>query len=166
MKIIELFEAIRPAYLYHSTTIKHASSIILGDEIKAMTAHTIDAFDIGKKYAMDKYKDTILGISLTRSLPFARSWDDVVFVLNQEKLRQKYKMIEIDYNEERWNTHAHGEAEEFLIGSIKPLSKYLIKILISDDNYNYAKNSIYKSILKHPKIEIQGKKWENGLVTN
>ncbi len=172
MKLYQLFEG-RDAPLYHSTGIGSAISIIKTDEIRAATEHFTHKLHIGK--TMDE--TSIKGVSLSRDIRFCLKYSlsmmNVIFEINQTKLSQTNKLVPISYFDSGWQSSYKKdktrrsinsfdyESEEFCINSIKPLSKYLISIIVSRnlmDFYNNMKDSEYKEqmkiIIKQPSLRV------------
>ena len=133
-KPTEITEA-RTAPLYHATSVENAARIINGNELHGNSFHKLND---------QEYK----GISLTRSLAFARSWTPgsfggVVFELDQNKLSHNYKFLPIDYfsSDQAENTDKHerrrgesAEAEEFLLTTnLKNFDKYIISVLVTKE---------------------------------
>lgn len=130
------------APLYHATRISHLANILYTNSLQGNTQQ-----EIGDR----NYQ----GISLTRSLDFAKNWGDwqhtsyAVLVLDQEKLKHNYEIFPVDFytttaqfirdvppaeklkyrNFRRVDDRA--ESEEFLLTRfLKNLDQYLISILI------------------------------------
>jgi hypothetical protein len=145
--LIDICEAMtQDATLYHATDVLRGARILYQDEIKPQTDHFIN----GK---------TMLGVSLTRSFRFAVDWRrfGIVYSLDAVKLRHRSKIIPTDYYRDR------REHEEFLIGGIKPLSKFLTGILITPETEAYCKehdneliegHKDYEDLLRHPLLKI------------
>jgi hypothetical protein len=132
MLINEIIDSSRQ-YLYHSTTLENASRILYHDVIRP--SHNIN---------------NLVGVSTTRSLFFAKSYDgggyQVIFVLDWQKIQTKHKMIQHDYfagSKSGGYYTPRKEAEEFVLtnnNGLYPLSKYLIKILIPKLIYDNVMN--------------------------
>jgi hypothetical protein len=143
MNLQDLFEN-RSFPLYHGTSIFKASEIIKQNAILSATTHTRHPV-FGKENAVN-------GVSLTRSSIVAHRFGPVVFVLDQSKLRQKYRIEPMDYwhyeagdNRRQYN---YEEQEEFLVGTIAPLSRYLTAILYDSKSGRLA--NIPDMIVNHP----------------
>ncbi len=126
-------------FLYHNTDFIYFLGILEKNEIFGVTKQTIT----GKEYK---------GVSLTRDKNF-RYAREFTLILDKDKLKQNYKIIPFDF----WNAnkpsqfikgkgnperHVQGiELEEFVIGDIKNLNKYLIGVRINyDDTYQEIVN--------------------------
>jgi len=163
-KINESLLESKSANLYHSTAIRHAIKIIEENYIKDATPHIIN----------DKTQN---GVSLTRDINFAKLWKTdyirVIFCFDQQKLSQRYKILPIDYfsindideagnddiiADEFRRRDKYAEAEEFVIGAISPVDKYLKAIYITQDCKKYLEDGTRSSnpsvILNHPKLRI------------
>src|SRR4051812_25129750 len=133
--------------LYHATDVQLAARILHQDQIKAATDHLIDG-EISKK-----------GVSLTRSFRFAVDWKrfGVIFTLDGDRLRARSKLIPVDYYRDR---HEH---EEFLIGSIKPLSAFLTGLSMTPETESWCRehddqlidgHKDYDALLNDPLLTI------------
>ncbi|CAM6054470.1 unnamed protein product [Sphagnum tenellum] len=134
--------------LYHSTYIMTAAQILYKDEISAKTDHRING------------KVSKPGVSLTRSFQFAAEWkpDGAIFAIDGDKLRAQSKLIPIDYYRNR------RENEEFVIGAIKPLSRFLTKIIITPETAAFCQehdddliegHKDFEDLLKHPLLTVK-----------
>jgi len=157
MRWQEIITEGRDAPLYHATSVFGALGIITADKIADKTEHS---------YYSEQ--DHGVGVSLTRDRRMASHFGDVVFVLDQAKIAHTKKLVPIDY----WGLGGepelvgvgrrqknYAEAEEFLIGPLAPLSKYLLGIDISRKLYfelarNPERNGL---ILNHPLLLVNGK---------
>lgn len=171
MRIDELFESVHPAVLYHCTAADSAGKIIYTNTILDNTDHNV-RLPYGKTRTgfrptdINKY-DNVKGVSLSRNPFFARRWgsgEGVVLVLDGEKLRQNYRIVPFDYYKNR------AEAEEFLVGPLKNVNRYLKSIVMSqktfDELQEYDDQFIeghkpYEDILTHPLLKIEGHSWHN-----
>ena len=163
MKIIDLLES-KSAPLYHATHDTYAADIIAGNKLEGMTEQVIN----GKR---------VMGVSLTRSLAFARQWGKIIFKLNQEKLAHRYKLVPIDYfqtNGEDNSKVKHflgrrqgkfAEAEEFVIApEIKNLDQYIDEIIITKETETRLRNELKANSMLvkagdgmlHPQTPIDG----------
>jgi len=134
MRYFEIINEGRDAPLYHGTGFSNAIEIIKHDEIKARTNHA------------DRFGTVVTGVSLSRSQEISFDFGQVIFVIDQRKLAQNHKLVPIEYwwiptrSPKSPTTRSKGrsshtvtsgnEAEEFCIGSIKPLKRFLISILM------------------------------------
>lgn len=163
-----IYEKYSHANLYHAIKIKYALNAL---EKNALDAYSIQRYWSGGKRKKDNepdYDDSYFyrGISLTRDKQYAIKWENIIFEFDQQKLKQKYKIIPYNWGYSISNTNRQNykkEKEEFLIvskteksypddidflkmlekpgGTIKPLDKYLIGIYINERTYNvYTKN--------------------------
>lgn len=130
MRLTDLYEG-RGATLFHGTGWHAAAQIMREDALRPNTPHTIPG-----------QPDLLHGVSLTRNPRVARSMGDgVVFELDERRLAQRHRIIPVDYwhnkpsverRTQRWN-----EAEEFVVGPIVTLSRYLVRIWIDDSRLRY-----------------------------
>lgn len=150
MSILNKLLESRTAPLYHASM--DAEDIMESNDILAETEHTIN----NKEY---------YGVSLSRDLRFLLAnghiFGEVIFELDQSKLANNYKIIPFNYfydSEEnnKNNSYRRGdtaEAEEFLIGAISPLDRYLTGIIVDEKNIK----KLGKKIKSHPLLKIYSK---------
>lgn len=152
MDLSQLFER-REAPLYHGTSPWTAVAILSDDQILAATGHSPSLIKAQSKTPM------VRGVSLTRDIRIARRFGPVVFVLDQEALASRHKIVPVDYwhrAPEAKHSRRRGdyhEAEEFCIGDIRPASRYVRSILISPSTkatIERDNGSFYEVLLKHP----------------
>jgi hypothetical protein len=111
----------------------------------AKTYHTRDTdglnlLGVGKKHTKELMRDNfmIYGVSLTRDKRFAKSWgyqdsdNNIIFVLNQDMMKKDgHKIAPLNFYHKvakNWRGD-ETESEEFHIGNIEPLTRYLISII-------------------------------------
>jgi hypothetical protein len=151
----------RDAPLYHGTHFGAALQIISENRIDATVIHDIPlAVPLATKGVYKNiYSEN--GVSLSRlSILLA---GPVLFVIDQQKLSQTKKLYPIDYwvssgGSRRPKSNNKYEAEEFLVGPLYPLDKYLLAIettkeAIENFKRNY-KNTDLTPLLEHPKFKI------------
>jgi hypothetical protein len=181
MKLVELYaktaslvEA-RSAPLYHATSYESAIKILQTNQIKSKTMHLnhLHLYSTGKKIEQK-------GVSLTRDFNFAKNFPDkegakVIFVLDQQKLAQRYKIKPVDYFFDAEDDFDQGvdamrrdpnmgtaEAEEFLFGPITNVGNYITAILVDKNQYVKVQNNQIKIGLKklfdllanNPKLKV------------
>src|SRR5574343_321252 len=129
MFLDDLFEAVRPDYLYHSTDSYSADDILSSNEMLPKTQHLARRNLAARP--KDIKHDQINGVSLTRSYAFARNWRGgyVVFILDARRLRHDHRVIQVDYYGDR------SEREEFVVGGIKNFDRYLVSVIIRPEEY-------------------------------
>lgn len=110
----------RYAPLYHATAISKARLALADGGLMGKTLHL--RYKLLTTGGKGEFPGTQQGISTTRSFNFASGWDRVVFELDQEKVRSKYRIIPINYWSNQNNKarvqgdkHFHNEFEEFVI---------------------------------------------------
>lgn len=112
--------------IYHATTAASAFRILALDRLEARSKYSPD-FDV-----------VYYGISFTRSLNYAKSWDksDVIFSVDTRLLRKKYQIIPRGKTNWANNFYNRFKAEEFVvIGEGRVLSyftKYINMIYLKD----------------------------------
>ncbi len=176
----ELFEGVRPGLLYHGTGPDNAAAMIHSNTILGRTEHKSTLYhtvDDGQTVStrpgepgfrpkdINKYGN-VDGVSMTRDPNFARRWtsgEGVVVVLSEVKLRQNYRLIPYNYYGNR------TESEEFVVGDIKNLSRYLVSILCSEkvaleleeeDEKWIEGHKQYDLLLRHPLLRVDGHRWD------
>jgi hypothetical protein len=167
MRYIEIIEAVRPNTLYHATTVDRLYEILDENMIKPNTGHPITHTGGERRSTQWAIRPTditpngyLKGVSLTRSVVFARSWKStgVILVLDGDLIRQNLRLIPISFFGGR-RPIAH-EAEEFVIGPIQPLSQYLLYIEASqqtvDANPFLSQLALFDPT---PRLQIVGGKW-------
>lgn len=145
-------------YLYHGTSMDHIFDILKYDMLEGRTIQQHDRFT-GSKFNRVRHGDSsIKGVSLSRDIKISKRFGRIILVLDKEKLKQRYKIMPFSWYADpaqqsvlssqtgaRTNTrkgidsrtskpfikvtHDSTEYEEFVMGSIKNLDKYLIKII-------------------------------------
>jgi hypothetical protein len=83
-------------------------------------------------------------------------------VLDEQKLRNNFRVLPVSYYGKR------DESEEFVVGSIIGVSKYLVAIEASahlvemmkeeDEPYD-PEHGRYTNVLRHPLLKIVGDRW-------
>lgn len=153
MKIATLLtEKVRKQNVYHGTPLPTAINIIHADKLSANTTQEM-------KQGNTINKKIYNGVSTSRDLNVARAfssnyqsgWDKpmgwIIFELDYEKIKQTNKVTPYDYwyNEENRAERKYNEIEEFVIGSITPLQKYIVNIF-ADKSALYLLNNQDKLI--------------------
>lgn len=157
------------APLYHAISFNRCK--------EALDKNSLDCYSFqrtwpdGKRLKDDQdgYYDSqyLRGISLTRDFEYAKGWNEIVFEFDQDKLKQKWKVVPYNwgYSIGKGYIQSHRmkrEREEFLIigitdelninkpvGSIKPLDRYLTGFWI-DNNMLSRNNDDVNSLTEHP----------------
>ena len=144
----QFLEEGRDAPLYHATDINSAEQII---DTNMLLQGESEPSHPGKNNRI---------ISLTRSYDYAKSWDVIIFELDQRKINQRYKIRPFNYfnNVARNSDKFRAQSEESVINNdIKNISNYIIKIHISNiTTYTKLKNE-KSSLLAHPKAFYNGR---------
>jgi len=176
--LLELFdvnEAVRGGVLYHGTDPDNAVQIMAADRINGSTPHNAKPLRVVngvnklvplgfRQHEIERF-DNVYGVSLTRDPNFARRWKSgqgVVLVLDEQKLRQKFRMMPVNYYGDR------TESEEFVVGAIQPLSRYLVAIevaegvmqeMVEEDEVYAPGDGRYELITNHPLLRVNGVRW-------
>jgi len=158
----------RDAPLYHGTTYLNAQSIIQDNKINASTTQKLTT----KKKDMI-YTKNVKGTSFSRSLQFVQFFKPfVIFEIDQRKLDYSHKIIPFNYFANdyyggvyRTDSPARfekgldfmNEHEEFVVGDIKNIDKYITRIFLKDAmSVVNDFNGIPIAIRKHPKLYMNG----------
>lgn len=159
-----LSEGVNQHSLYHGCDLAYAVSMMIDNAMRGETIANIN----GKKYQ---------GNSLTRSLQFAKDWQDdrwdgygdelnqfwVVLEFNKERLKTKYKVLPYNYWEEYFgqdyehtiDRNGYGDQyEEFVVGRINNLRNYLDDVYLSDECI-YGEYAEILAIVKR-ELELRG----------
>lgn len=138
------------APLYHGTPARRAAAIIRTDAIEPRTAHRI----AGRRVA---------GVSTSRSLGYARHWGRVeagtgsvvVFRLDGRRLAQDFRILPHDtYAAADWFPELHRyEAEEFVVGRIAPLARYLSGIIVDRQTWTRLRRA-RGALARHPLLTV------------
>jgi hypothetical protein len=135
----EINEGKQVGTLYHGTFPEYVSSIIDQNMLTANTSSEIDPEDknIAKKYAAKKSDTNGYNfVSFTRNKEWASSKFPIMFVIDGDKLSNKYKIVPVDYFHNQLTgrnplqRHSYDEFEERVFSKVKPLTNYLVKIII------------------------------------
>lgn len=121
------------APLFHGTELANALMIIQSDTIVATKT--------------EGYSTDPQGVSLSRSHRFAREWGKssdtgygAVFVLDRSRLAQRFRIVphaaEPDRGWASGETQRH-EAEEVVLGTIAPLSRYLVSVNVDPEHLDH-----------------------------
>jgi hypothetical protein len=173
-----IFEAVGDNFLYHGTMPRNASKIL---RMNLLVGRTKQLFGRWRGRFKEKDidiqggEDAVMGVSLTRSPHFVKNWTTqskggsmasnqgvpgVVFVLDKTKLKQRHRIIPMEYIQRSGQSMNRAEAEEFVPGDIKNLNNYIHEIQIPAETYEWMKRVNdgydYTDLLKHPKIKIIG----------
>ena len=104
--------------LFHGTLFRRGADILADDKLDALTTDTATVVSGGK------------GVSLSRSYDFALNYRlahrSMVFVLDARRLRTQ--PVAYWSSKDRSDYGRADEMEEYHVGSIDPLSRYLISI--------------------------------------
>lgn len=155
----------RMAPLYHATRGYNAENILNMMMIEPRTFHSNRKLLKGPFHSKDF--EASRGVSFTRSLRTAQQIGNVIFVLDQQKLTQKYQLKPINYfsgvagnNQFIGNTRSTGhddprnEFEEFVLtNKAIPLEKYLTKVMYTASAEEYVESILKKKNIPHEVFE-------------
>ena len=167
-----LTEEVNQHSLYHGCDLAYAVSMMIENAMRGETIANIN----GKKYQ---------GNSLTRSLQFAKDWQEerwdgygdelnqfwVVLELNKERLKTKYKVLPYNYWEDYFgkdyehtvDRNGYGDQyEEFVVGRINNLRNYLDDVYLSDECFDVEYAELF-SIVKR-ELELRGENYTDSQI--
>jgi hypothetical protein len=170
----KLFEEQSRADLYHAIKPEYAINSLNTNKLDCYSIQRTWPNGIRLKDDHPEYEnsDYLRGLSLTRDIDYAKNWQSIVFVFDQEKLKTKWKLLPYNWGysiggDYKQGIRAKREKEEFLItgfskgplkrekflkeiqtpqGEIAPLDKYLKGFLI---NPEYMKDENYEFFTNH-----------------
>lgn len=156
MLVLDLLET-RTAALYHGCGLGGALQIIQKNTLEDRTSHELPI--------SGGITQSVTGTSLSRSLSVAREFGDVVFEFDQGRLRQRFRLIPIDY----WGRGSepdlagvgrrqgkYAEAEEFLVGPLTNVMRYVTALYMTQKRFDWAQKYLEASqpLLTHPLLKI------------
>ena len=167
-----LTEGVNQHSLYHGCDLAYAVSMMIDNTMRGETIANIN----GKKYQ---------GNSLTRSLQFAKDWQEerwdgygdelnkfwVVLELNKERLKTKYKVLPYNYWEDYFgqdyehtiDRNGYGnQYEEFVVGRINNLMYYMDDVYLSDECL-YGEYAEILAIVKR-ELELRGENYTDSQI--
>lgn len=167
-----LTESVNQHSLYHGCDLAYAVSMMIDNAMRGETIANIN----GKKYQ---------GNSLTRSLQFAKDWQDdrwlgygdeltkfwVVLELNKERLKTKYKVLPYNYWEDYFgkdyehtiDRNGYGnQYEEFVVGRINNLMYYMDDVYLSDECFDVEYAEIFAIVKRE--LELRGENYTDSQI--
>lgn len=167
-----LTEAVNQHSLYHGCDLAYAVSMMIDNAMRGETIANIN----GKKYQ---------GNSLTRSLQFAKDWQEerwdgqadelnqfwVVLELNKERLKTKYKVLPYNYWEDYFgqdyehtiDRNGYGDQyEEFVVGRINNLMNYMDDVYLSDECFHVEYAEIFAIVKRE--LELRGENYTDSQI--
>lgn len=131
MRVSELINEGRDAPLYHGVSYDHAIDQLKNNRIEGRTTQRFWPDGRRLKDTHPEYEDSfwLKGVSLTRDVNYAKHWADIIYVIDQRKLSQRYKIIPFNwgYASRARQVDPKREREEFVVlGKIyKSLKQYI-----------------------------------------
>lgn len=176
MRFSEFNEAVGDNFLYHGTSPRNAAKILDMNLLAGKTQQLYGGWrGRFKEKNIDKAggEDAVMGVSLTRNHRFVKQWTTqtkggsmanqqgvpgVIFVIDAAKLRQRYRVVPMEYFQRSGQSMNRSEAEEFVAGDIKNFSNYIHSIEVPETTYAFIKKGDgiynYTSLLNFPKLKI------------
>jgi hypothetical protein len=154
MLVSDLTET-RAASLYHGCGLGGALQIIARNTLEDRTQHELAPGS-----------EPVTGTSLSRSLRVAWGFGDVVFEFDQTRLRQRFRLIPVDYWHRALEPDLTGvgrrrgkyaEAEEFLIGPLTNVMRYVTAIHMTPQRLAWAMKYHQEQsqpLLTHPLLKV------------
>ncbi len=167
IKLQDLLIEMSRGPIYHSTDLASAAKIVNSNTLARATLE----WDETAPFGSARLK-TVLhpgGISFSRDPRYKvrGNISPVIFQFDTDKIRQRYKMkprVGTDLDPQEPSYKKKGEAEESVIGPIKPIDKYLISIRMDKKTYEALKKFAtspspelkkdYGKLYKHPKLKV------------
>ena len=160
-----LFEMAR-APIYHSTSIVNAAKIVNSNTLARAKLEFDPTAEFGSFRLKTVLHPGIISFSRDPKYRVQGATSHVVFQLDTDKVRQHYKMTprvgtDLDFRFKQYQVKR--EAEEGVVGPIKPLDAYLMAIYIDKKAYKelegfatskYTKDE-YIKLYKHPKLTVR-----------
>jgi len=142
LKLIDiLIESKQVGILYHNTSVDRAKKILETNKFEAFLNDSNILTDFryqtpGKDFLItpfgpivtDRYKHKKY-VSFTRNKFYIRTFDNVQFIIDGNKLSENYKIVPYS----QFGGREHDESEERVYKDINNLSKYLLKIIIPQE---------------------------------
>jgi len=120
MLVTELFEDVSSSKLYHATKLQYCKDQLQHDRVMAAMIHRFWKDGKRRERGDPGYDDHvwIKGLSLSRNLRFCLKWGILVFELDRELLKRKYKLLPITWFSQNTadpkGTYRRRESEEYL----------------------------------------------------
>lgn len=156
MRLFEMFNLSegRDAPLFHGTSLFNADTALRENKLAARTEH------------FTREEKTLTGVSLSRNMAVSENFGTVIFVLDQKKIAARHKMIPTDYwgfspaitNMSSRRRGEFAEAEEFVVGDLANLDRYIISIKLVARYISPDQKSHYPTLFGHPLLEV-GTSW-------
>lgn len=175
MRYLDIINEGRDAPLYHGTGIGAAILILQSNKIIARTeqdSRFLAGYGLKSVKLPQGFDDSpVQGVSLSRSKAFAETFGEIVFELDQRKLAQTNKIVPYDFwsaaapknDPSQRSQRGYGirkyEYEEFCVGPIDPLSRYLIAIYMTQKKHDFVtrygtEDEVH--LLANPLLKING----------
>lgn len=144
MRISDLIFEGRDAPLYHGVRFDYAIDQLENNRIEGRTTQRFWPDGRRLKDNDPEYENSfwLKGVSLTRDIDYAKHWADIIYVLDQRLLAQRYKIIPFNWGYA--NTRTRGvdpkrEREEFVVlGKIyKSLHQFI-------EDYNDERDALWE----------------------
>lgn len=107
--------------LWHGVKIENAAQIIKNGKFEARTTQRYWPDGKRRKDTDPDYRSSFImkGWSMTRDFVFGASWSDVVFEIDKEKLKNRFKIQPLSWNSSMNHLTDHKkESEEFVIARL------------------------------------------------
>lgn len=170
MKVCDLLEQTQNR-VYHAININRALNALQDNCLYGYTLHrwwpdgTFKTDNNREEYEKSSW---LSGVSTTRNIRFANGWNDVIFVLDKDSIRNHYEMIPIDWGstisrEVKSPAFVRKEAEEFIVtkrhrveyGDIPDADEYEIEHEADTKFWNILRNRPHGAVKSLDKILIE-----------
>jgi len=130
-------------YVYHGSSAKNAISMLKNNVILDRTIHDID----GKK---------VSGVSTSRNKNFSHKWGEVIFALDMDKIKNTKKVVPVDFVDKNphYKLKRRDNSEEFIIGPLTDLSKYLSFVMLRNDIQRNPSYHVLEDLLYGLDIQV------------
>lgn len=177
MRIYEIInEAVGNQWLYHGTNPRSAAKIMQMNQLSGRTKQLYGGWrGRFKEKNIDTQggEDAVMGVSLTRNPRFVQQWTTaakggsmaaqqgvpgVVFVIDANRLKQRYRVVPTEYIQRSGETMNRSEAEEFVPGDIRNFNNYVSSIQVPAATLEFMKRNNqfgeYTALLNNPKLQV------------
>lgn len=133
----------RDAPLYHGVRYNYAIEQLQKNRIEGRTAQRFWPDGRRLKDNHPEYESSfwLKGVSMTRTFSYAKQWADIVYVIDQRKLTQRYKVIPFNWgyaNSRNRGQNTKRETEEFVV-----LGKIYKSLMQFIEDYNDNREAMW-----------------------
>ncbi len=155
----EIVKKQRVAPLYHAIEYKRAMEALIQNKLGGYSIQRYWEDGRRRKDDEDDYESGLYmrGLSLTRDVDYAKDWNDIIFVFDQEKLKNKWKILPYNWGYSigggyKQGSNAKREREEFLITGVSSTNNPRTKKPYKD---KYKDHKSFDDMRKIPKGYVE-----------